>query len=76
MPVPQIPNPLPGSPGGNYPGFIPNYMYYFKQSATVEQYYQARNLLGFGYASSLVLNVYFHGAHDVNAVDVVRQNIY
>tara|TARA_R100001015_G_C4626376_1_gene185337 strand:+ start:274 stop:1872 length:1599 start_codon:yes stop_codon:yes gene_type:complete len=71
MPVPQIPNPLPGSPGGNYPGFIPNYMYYFKQSATVEQYYQARNLLGFGYASSSVLNVYFHGAHDVNAVDVV-----
>ncbi len=71
MPVPQIPNPLPGSPGGNYPGFIPNYMYYFKQSATVEQYYQARYLLGFGYGSASVLEVYFIGAHDVNAKDVV-----
>ena len=67
----QIPSSLPHGPSV-YPGFTPTYIYYFKQSATIEQYYPTSALIGFGYHNSTTLKIFFRGAQDVNAKDEIR----
>tara|TARA_R110001592_G_scaffold6586_1_gene35482 strand:+ start:3598 stop:4977 length:1380 start_codon:yes stop_codon:yes gene_type:complete len=65
----QIPSLLPGGPVHSpiSMGFIS----YYKQSASVEQWYPTQPL-GFGYHNSTTLKVFYPGATDVNAVDEVR----
>lgn len=65
----QIPSSLPGGPVHSpiSMGFIS----YYKQSASVEQWYPTQPL-GFGYHNSTTLKVFYPGATDVNAVDEVR----
>lgn len=67
----QIPSSLPHGPAV-YPDFRPSYVYYFKQSATVEQWYPVSALVGYGYVNATNFKLFFRGANDVNAIDTVQ----
>ena len=47
-------------------------IYYFKAAGNVEQWYPSPTILGFEYDTATTLKVFFRGAHDVDAVDVVN----
>jgi len=60
-------------PASTFPGHnLPKYIYYFKASATLEQWYPTESLLGYGYVNATTFRMYFRGANDVNAVDTVQ----
>jgi hypothetical protein len=64
-------------PGGSAvtPEDVQLYIYYFKESATIEQYYPTSALIGFGYHNATTLKIFFRGAQDVNAKDEVRLTV-
>ena len=51
---------------------VPSSIYYFKASATIEQWYPSGALMGYGYVNATTFRMYFRGANDVNAVDTVQ----
>ena len=47
-------------PASAFPGHnLPKYIYYFKASATLEQWYPTESLLGYGYVNATTFRMYF-----------------